>query len=117
MKVLLDACVWRGAGEDLRAAGHDVEWAGDWGEDPGDAEILRRAHDASQVLVTLDKDFGELAVVHRLPHHGIIRLVGFGAREQGEVCATLLDAYADDLSHGALLTATPGRVRIRPAGS
>jgi predicted nuclease of predicted toxin-antitoxin system len=117
MRVLLDACVWRGAGEVLRALGHEVEWAGDWSEDPGDAEILRRARDARQVLVTLDKDFGELAVVRLVPHAGIIRLVGFAARQQGDVCASLLEAYADDLSQGALLTATPGRVRVRPAGS
>ena len=85
--------------------------------DPGDAEILRRALDAQQVLVTLDKDFGELAVVRSQPHAGIIRLVGFGAREQGEVCVSLLETYAADLSQGALLTATPGRVRIRRGGS
>ena len=101
MRVLLDACAWRGAGEVIRAAGHAVESAGDWEADPGDAEILRRAHEARQVLVTLDKDFGELAIVRRQPHAGIVRLVGFGAREQGEVCADLLKAYAEDLSQGA----------------
>jgi len=117
MRVLLDACVWRGAAVVIQEAGHDVECASDWEADPGDADILRRAHDAHQVLVTLDKDFGELVVVKRQPHAGIVRLVGFGARKQGEVCAVLLDAYAQELSRGALLTATPGRVRIRPSGS
>ncbi len=116
MKVLLDACVWRGAGEDLQAAGHDVECAGDWGEDPGDAEILRRAHDAGQVLVTLDKDFGELAVVRRLPHSGIVRLVGFGAREQGEVCASLLQTYAEDLCEALCSRPHPAACGSAPPG-
>ena len=40
MKLLLDACVWGKAQHALAEAGHDVEWAGDWEEDPGDEEIL-----------------------------------------------------------------------------
>ena len=46
-----------------REAGHDVVWAADWPTVPGDKEILRRAHQEARVLVTLDKDFGELAIV------------------------------------------------------
>lgn len=47
----------------LRDAGHDVVRAGDWSMDPGDEEILDRAHQESRVLVTLDKEFGALAIV------------------------------------------------------
>jgi hypothetical protein len=43
MKILLDTCVWGGVVQELQAAGHDVAWAGDWQEDPGDDEILERA--------------------------------------------------------------------------
>jgi predicted nuclease of predicted toxin-antitoxin system len=68
MKILLDTCVWGGVAQELRAAGHDVGRAGDWQEDPGDDEILERAHKEGRVLVTLDKDFGELAIVHERPH-------------------------------------------------
>ena len=75
MKVLLDACVWGGVRKSLRDAGHDVTWAGEWSEDPGDEEILARAHRESRVLVTLDKDFGELAIVRDQEHSGIVRLV------------------------------------------
>ena len=57
MKVLLETCVWGGAVKDLRSGGHDVVWSGDWPEDPGDEEILARAHSEHRVLVTLDKDF------------------------------------------------------------
>ena len=35
MKILLDTCVWGGVVQELRAAGHDVVWTGDWQEDPG----------------------------------------------------------------------------------
>ena len=47
----------------IAAAGHDVQWVGDGVGDPGDAAILSTAHAESRVLVTLDKDFGELAIV------------------------------------------------------
>jgi predicted nuclease of predicted toxin-antitoxin system len=38
MKILLDTCVWGGVAQELRAAGHEVVWAGDWREDPGDVD-------------------------------------------------------------------------------
>ncbi len=53
MRLLLDTCIWGGARAELETAGHDVIWAGAWKEDPGDAEILARAHAESRVLVTL----------------------------------------------------------------
>ena len=114
MKLLLDACVWGGAIEELVAADHDAVWAGDWAEDPGDAEILARAHAEGRILVTLDKDFGELAVVHQQPHSGIVRLVNWAARQQARVGLYVLDLYGEDLQEGAIITAGPGRVRIRP---
>lgn len=98
----------------LRAAGHDVICAGDWPIDPGDEEIISRAASERRILVTLDKDFGELVVVHRRPHAGIVRLVGFRASAQGPKAVEVLDAYAPELADGAIVTAEPGRVRVRP---
>jgi predicted nuclease of predicted toxin-antitoxin system len=60
MKILLDTCVWGGARKTLAAAGHDVEWTGNWPQDPGDDTILAHAYQEGRILVTLDKDFGEL---------------------------------------------------------
>jgi predicted nuclease of predicted toxin-antitoxin system len=82
VKILLDTCIWGGAIEVFKTAGHDVIWAGAWDVDPGDDEILARAHQERRVLVTLDKDFGELAVVRGQPHSGIIRLVNWSALQQ-----------------------------------
>ena len=113
MRLLIDACVWAGAAVPLRDAGHDVVLVADWGQDPGDEEILRRAHDDQRVVVTADKDFGELAVLRGLPHSGILRIVGFSARKQGPVCADVLARYEAELLRSALVTAAPGRVRIR----
>ncbi|MCC6626642.1 MAG: DUF5615 family PIN-like protein [Chloroflexi bacterium] len=114
MKVLLDSCVSGSARAPLVAAGHDVLWVGDWPIDPGDEEILARAHANGRVLVTLDKDFGELAIVRGRPHAGIVRLVGLSVRQQALVCAQVLDRYGSELAAGAIVTAGPDRLRIRP---
>jgi len=113
MKVLLDSCVWGGAREAIVTAGHDVSWVGDWEADPGDAEILRVAHEQGRVLIKLDKDFAELAVVRGAPHAGIVRLVGIRAREQGPVAIRVLVVHEFDLERCAILTVEPDRVRIR----
>lgn len=114
MRVLLDTCVSGLAAEVLKQAGHDVIWSGDWPTDPGDQEILRRAASESRVLATIDKDFGELVIVQGMPHAGLIRLVGFRARQQGSALLQLLHSYESELLACAILTAEPGRVRVRP---
>lgn len=114
MKLLLDACVWGHAKELLENRGHDVAWAGEWPDDPGDKEILNRAHAEERILVTLDKDFGEIAILEGVPHSGILRLVDISARKQGPICADILSRYAAELAPGAIVTVEPGRVRIRP---
>ena len=113
MKLLLDTCVWGKACKELQSAGHDVVWAGEWPEDPGDDEILERAHREGRVLVTLDKDFGELAVVHGMPHSGIIRLVNLASRQQAPVCLRVIDLHANELESGAIITVELNRLRIR----
>jgi predicted nuclease of predicted toxin-antitoxin system len=113
VKLLLDTCVWGGAAPILQARGHDVVWMGEADPDPGDEAIMARAFREGRVIVTLDKDFGELAIVHRRPYCGIVRLVGFSARQQGRYCAQVTERYAADLESGAILTVTAQRVRIR----
>lgn len=113
MKILLDSCVWGKARPELEAAGHNVVWSGDWPHDPGDEEIMVQARAEGRVLVTLDKDFGELAVLHGLPHSGIVRLVNISARQQASVCLQVLALHAPELLSGAIITAEPGRLRLR----
>jgi predicted nuclease of predicted toxin-antitoxin system len=113
MNLLLDSCVWGGSVPELEAAGHNVVWTGAWPEDPGDKEILDYAYREHRILVTLDKDFGEMVIVRGLPHTGIIRLVNFSARQQAAVCQQILITYGEELTNGAIVTAEPGFLRIR----
>lgn len=117
MKLLLDSCVWGGARDIIAAAGHDVVVVPEWGADPGDAEVLRRAHEEGRVLVTLDKDFGELVIVRGLLHSGLVRLVGLRAREQGVAVVEVCRNYEADLAAAAIVTVYRDRVRVRTVGS
>src|SRR6516162_9040702 len=117
MKLLLDTCVWGGAKAELQAAGQDVFWTGDLAHDPGDEDILAQAHQEQRVLITLDKDFGELAIRRGLPHCGIVRLVNISARQQGGVSQQVMTQYGLELIQGAIITVEAGRVRIRPPDS
>jgi predicted nuclease of predicted toxin-antitoxin system len=114
VKLLLDTCVWGRVQTELVAAGYDVIWAGDWSEDPGDEEILAIAYSEGRILVTLDKDFGELAIVRGIAHSGILRLVNLSTRQQAVVCLQVLARYGNELASGAIITAELSRVRIRP---
>ena len=113
MKVLLDSCVWGPAAEELARAGHSVTWVGDWVSDPGDEAVLRFAVETRSIPVTLDKDFGELAIVRGQHHAGIERLAGISARRQATACIAALNRYGDLLVRGAIVTVEPGRIRIK----
>lgn len=113
MKILLDTCVSGNMCEPLAGGGHDVVWTGAWEKDPGDDDILAYAHREGRVLITLDKDFGELAVLHRKLHAGILRLVNMPVAEQELVRRQVLNQYADELQAGSIITAEANRLRIR----
>lgn len=112
MKALLDGCVWGGARDVLVAAGHEVECVADWPRDPGDPEMLSQARRNQQVVITLDKDFGEIAIVRRQLHSGIVRLVTLRAEQQGAAAVAALARYEEELRKGAIVTVEPGRVRV-----
>lgn len=117
MRFLFDACVSSGVSRTLQSEGHDTLWAGDWPENPSDDEILERAHREGRILVTLDKDFGELAIVHGKPHSGIIRLVNLSSRQQAQACLRVIELHGDELTSGAIITVEPSRIRIHLPGT
>lgn len=113
MKLLLDTCLSKHAYETLVDLGYDVDWVAKWKLDPGDIEVIQHAYKEQRILVTLDKDFGELAIVHNFLHAGIIRLVNFSYREQGNACDLIIKQYAKELAKGAIVTVEENRTRVR----
>jgi predicted nuclease of predicted toxin-antitoxin system len=78
--------------------------------------ILGIAQAEGRVLLTLDKEFGDLAIVKGAPHAGIIGLVGTRARDQGPGAVHVLAAHAEDLAGRSVLTVEADRVRVRLPG-
>ena len=115
MKLLIDACLSRRAVDELTAAGHDVEWVRTWPGNPADEEILAAAAAEERVLITLDKDFGELAIALGHAHAGIVRLVNLAVHSHGATVGVVLGRFEKDLINRAIVTAAPGRIRIRSA--
>ena len=81
--------------------------------DAADEDVLALAHAQSRVLSSLDKDFGELAILRSKPHCGIIRFIDIAARDQGPTCEQLLNRFEFDLKNSAIITVINGRIRIR----
>jgi predicted nuclease of predicted toxin-antitoxin system len=113
MNFLLDSCISRFAAEALRNAGFEVVWVPESGKDPGDEEIIKRAFEEKRILVTADKDFGELVFLYKRPHPAIIRLVDIPARKQGDMILQLVKTHIADIENKSLITVESHRVRIR----
>ena len=79
-----------------------------------DREVLAWATREHRILLTFDKDFGELVIVRGMRHSGLVRIVNTSARKQARAILDVLGRYGDELQSGAVVTAEPGRVRIRP---
>jgi len=117
VKVLLDACVWGGAVSVLRSAGHDVDWVGHWSADPGDEVILAMASERGQILVTLDKDFGELACRAGLRAPAgvvLLRLPGMPPEEVSRFITDGLATRVDWKGHFSVVTELDIRMRLLP---
>jgi predicted nuclease of predicted toxin-antitoxin system len=57
----------------LRQDGHDVLWIREVAPGSSDADVLARAREEDRLLITFDKDFGELVFRHGAKaSHGIV---------------------------------------------
>lgn len=113
MQFLLDSCISSFAVRDLRSANYNALWIPEGGEGPGDEVIMRRALDENLILVTAEKDFGELIFIYNKPHPAIIRLVDIPAKDQGKILLQLIEKHKDILEKKVIITVDRYRVRIR----
>jgi hypothetical protein len=51
-----------------------------------------------------------------VPHAGILRVSGLRLSEYAPAVLAILERHGDALEQGALITVTPGRLRIRHPG-
>lgn len=114
MKFLLDVC---SSSHSLRTAltdlGHDVCLVGADDSCASDEAVLSRARLEGRIVITEDKDFGELVFVQRRPHSGIVRFLDMPVREQVVAMQEVLMHYCVALEANAIIVVTRGRIRIR----
>ena len=118
MKIVADESIDKQIVDRLRSDGHDVVFIAEL--DPGieDEAVLLRSRESNSVLLTADKDFGELVFRQRLLHSGIvlIRLAGLKPETKAELVVTAFAQHADDLRLGfAVLSRRALRLRKRPS--
>ncbi len=114
MNLLADESVEREVVERLRADGHPTVYVAELAPSFTDDQVLDEANARSALLVTADKDFGEL--VYRLGriHTGVVltRLAGLSPTAKAETVSTVFRDHAAELP-GAFCVIAPGSVRIR----
>ncbi len=72
VKFLKDECTGKRLAVLLKNAGYDVLFVGDWKPSASDDEVLQKANEEGRILITDDKDFGELVFRLGKPSSGII---------------------------------------------
>jgi predicted nuclease of predicted toxin-antitoxin system len=112
---LADVCVPVSVGLRLRQSGHDVRVLVGPERRLSDDDILALALDEDRIVLTADKDFGELTVRFAKPSIGIVLLLigSLPASERGERVAAALGSVAGSM-RGHLVTVLPDRVKVRP---
>jgi predicted nuclease of predicted toxin-antitoxin system len=101
--------------EVLQAAGHDIVWVRTTAPGLSDPDVLAWAARDDRILLTFDKDFGELARASALPTTcGVVllRVLMPPPNHVGRQLADLIAARADWTGHFSVVE--PGRVRMRP---
>lgn len=101
----------------LEAAGHDVVWVRTVAPGASDPDVLAWTAREARILLTFDKDFGELARASALPPGcGIIllRMPMPRPSDVGRRLADLITAREDWAGYFSVIE--PGRVRMRPLG-
>ena len=112
MKFLPDVCAAsRSLQRTLTELGHEVHAAH---ARSSDETLLATAYQEGMVLITEDKDFGELVFLRHRPHPCIIRLVEMQVSKKVAAVQELIDKHSEALRTSAIIVVTKSRVRIRP---
>jgi len=115
MRFLADENISRLVIERLRAAGLDVATVAATNPGASDNDVLALASVEERILITEDRDFGELVVRQRLGVHGVIllELDRLSNEAEADLVGGVVSANASKLA-GSLVVIEPGRVRLRP---
>ncbi len=111
---IVDECTGRSVVHYLRENGFDVIGVTEVMPQATDSDILQRAVDENRIVITNDKDFGDMVYRDRREHCGVIllRLSDDRAAQKVRVLAAVLSEHADKISQHFVVV-TEDTIRIR----
>ncbi|MEA2927895.1 MAG: hypothetical protein QOG38_323 [Hyphomicrobiales bacterium] len=115
MRFLADENVSRLVIERLRDEGHDVVSVAETRPGTPDDDILNAADAEDRILITEDRDFGEMVIRQRFALGGVIllELDRLTSGAEADAVAEVISTHAERLA-GNLVVVEPGRIRVRP---
>ena len=114
MNLVVDESVDRRIVDALRQDGHNVLYISEFAPSIVDQEVLDLANRNGALLVTEDKDFGELVFRNGQIHTGVVLIRLGGLSAQAKV-RNILNIFANQGTKllNAFSVISPGRVRVR----
>lgn len=115
MKFVADEGVDARLVSQLRADNHDVWYYAEVDHSTSDHVILEKARIEERILITRDKDFGELVFRDQMLHTGIIllRLEQLPSRSRVDLAIAFIRENGDRIT-GNFVVLSPSAARIRP---
>ncbi|MFH1789407.1 MAG: DUF5615 family PIN-like protein [Candidatus Altiarchaeota archaeon] len=111
MRLLVDESTGKRLAELLKKEGHNTLFVGDAIPSATDEEVIKKAKNENRILVTDDKDFGELVFRMKKPVSGVILLrTATHPDERLKILVNLIKTY--DLTN-KFIVVKEGVVRIR----
>lgn len=107
IRFIADVNVEKGIVDYLSGKGHDVKWIPSYNCEIVDEMLLSIANDEKRILITNDKDFGELIFLQKKLSTGIIllRVKGQRVKDKLVMIKKLLQYYSDKIqNHFVIIT-------------
>ncbi|MEM6395550.1 MAG: DUF5615 family PIN-like protein [Bacteroidota bacterium] len=113
MKFILDENIDRIVAGLIEERGYEAILIVDIAPGINDLSVLAKATDSNAVLITQDRDFGELVFKYKKLHIGVIlnRLRGLSSDKKANILMDVIDEYGERLK-GRFMVVEPNRVRF-----
>lgn len=97
----------------LKAAGHDVVAVAEVARGASDEEVIHLAASARRILITEDKDFGQLVFAAARANSGVV-FVRYPLAARDSLAAAILELVSSraETLYNCFVVVEPGRIRV-----
>jgi len=116
MNLVADESVDRQIVERLRDEGHEILYIAEVEPSVSDSVVFDRANERFSLLLTGDKDFGEIVFRDNSLSSGgvvLLRLAGLSSEKKAEIVSDAFRDHEEEFANRFSVVA-PGKIRIRP---